>query len=1088
MSASAIQNYYQELEKINQHGGDNKESAIRSAFHNLLNEYSRAKGFVLVDELEYKNTRNYPDGTIKDGLRLDWGYWEAKDEDDDLDKEISKKFAKGYPNDNIIFEDSQTAVLFQAGQEVARINMKNPDELDKILKKLLSYKRPEILDFELAIERFSSDIPQIVKSLRELIKHAESNSDFSKNQKQFLELCRESINPQMTTEDVQEMLIQHILTEEIFISVFDESQFHRENNIAKQLLELENTFFFGQTKRELLANLQSYYKIIKARASQISDHHEKQKFLKLIYENFYKHYNPDKADTLGVVYTPNEIVKFIIEGCQFLSNMHFGKFLEDENVKILDPATGTGTFITELIDYLPANKLEYKYQNELFCNEIAVLPYYVANLNIEFTYKQKMGKYLEFTNIALVDTLDNIYFGGKYANAKKDDLFGGVSLENSLRIQRQNDQKISIIMGNPPYNANQMNFNSNNANRVYEKVDSRIKETSAQKTKVYDMYSRFFRWASDRIDTKGIVAFVTNSSFVTSRTFDGFRKSVTKEFNYIYIVDCGGNVRAGETDGNVFDIMTGVAICFLVRTEIDPNLPDWSKYDKKQNRTLYYKLEAKGKANKLQELSFLSQQFARINFTAKTIDRKGNWLNQTTNDWDELTPLASKKEKQADGGQQKEKAIFDLYSNGVVTNRDYWVYDLDKHNLTNKAKFFIQEYNQSIDKYKKGIPLLRGGNEVDGVDSVEQTKPNQTPIQKLTVGGEVLSNKIKWSHTLLANLKAGKKAKFDKTKIIKSNYRPFVEKYYYNEKLFSDRLTQNHYDIFGENLDLDNVCIVYKIGKDSESYFFNSKNIQDLMTNGGNVLFPQYRYHKTKEGKLLKKDNITDWALELFKEKYKNSPREGWTAKQDGVLSNSNQAQSSSQNKELDPKPITKTDIFYYVYGVLHDPNYRTKYQNELKRDFPRIPFYEDFWKWSELGKKLCKMHLGETEVKNKTTQIVQIKTSKNLSPNLQNPTPILKADKINGEIILDSHTKIVNIPKTAWDYKLGNRSAVEWILEQHKPAKNTEQAKHDFDNYNWGTLKPQIIETLEKVIWISEKTVEIIGDTENVVGEIDMN
>jgi predicted helicase len=771
---SLIQKYYQELDKIKTHGGDSKETAIRSAFYNLLNGYCQNRGLQLVGELEYKNTRNYPDGTIKDNLRQDWGYWEAKDTDDDLDKEISKKLKKGYPSDNILFENSELAVLIQEGQEVMRIRMSDPEELDKILRKLLDYKKPEILDFEKAISQFSHNVPNIVAALRELIQSQISNQNqkFLSQQELFLEICREAINPQITKEDIQEMLIQHILTEDIFLSVFDESQFHRENNIAKQLFELEQTFLTGQTKRDLLTAISHYYKIIKARASQISDHHEKQKFLKTVYENFYKHYNPDKADTLGVVYTPNEIVKFIIEGCNYLSQIHFQKTLGDKNVKILDPATGTGTFITELIDYLPLQALEYKYKEEIFCNEIAILPYYVANLNIEYTYQQKTGKYQEFSNISLVDTLDNIFFGGKYKNTRQDELFGSVSLENSLRIKRQNEQKISIIFGNPPYNANQMNFNDNNANRTYPEVDNRIKDTyiaqsTAQKTKVYDMYARFFRWASDRLKGSGIVAFVTNSSFVDSRTFDGFRKSLMQEFDYIFVLDCGGNVRAGDTSGNVFDIMTGVAISFLIKKQPEADLPEWSRDNKAPCQLFYYKLQEKGKANKLQEIGFLSQEFHKIPFQKIIPDQKGNWLNQSQTDWETLMPVASK--------SQETQTIFNFQCLGVSTNRDYWVYDLDKQNLINKVQFFIQKYNQQLTSKKY---------------------QNQD-----------LDQSIKWSRDLLNKLKRGIKLEFDERKIVRSQNRPFVEKWFYAEKIMNDVLTQNHYDMFGDDLDLENEVI-----------------------------------------------------------------------------------------------------------------------------------------------------------------------------------------------------------------------------------------------------------------------------------------
>lgn len=298
---------------------------------------------------------------------------------------------------------------------------------------------------------------------------------------------------------MHEMLIQHILAEDIFTNIFHESQFHRENNIARELSAMIDTFFTGTTRRNTLKSIEYYYAVIRRSSENIANHHEKQKFLKALYENFYRAYNPKAADRLGIVYTPNEIVRFMIESADHLVHKHFGKLLSDEGVEILDPCTGTGTYVTEF------------------------------------------------------------------------DLFA-MSVQNTARIQNQNDRKISVIIGNPSYNAWQENFNQNNANRVYGQIDKQIKATDIKRgtaqnqIAVYDMYTRFYRWASDRIGGQGLVAFITNRSFIDGKIFDGFRKTVSQEFDHVYIVDLGGDIRSGDTTGNVFDIKTGVAIMFLVKT------------------------------------------------------------------------------------------------------------------------------------------------------------------------------------------------------------------------------------------------------------------------------------------------------------------------------------------------------------------------------------------------------------------------------------------------------------------------------------------------------------------------------------------
>ncbi len=571
MSRLLVTQYQAEIEQIMRYGGSKKETSIRYAFQNLLNDYCKPRNYLLVPELDFKtkfNTTVYPDGTVKDAIRLEHGWWESKDEYDKLDLEIEKKFAKGYPDENILFEDSHNAVLIQNSHEMGRVSMRDADALDHLLNIFVDYERPEVRDFRAAITKFKEDIPTILDKLRETIQVAEKeNQQFRERRHSFLEMCRQSINPEIEIFDVHEMLIQHILTEDIFTNIFHEVQFHRENNIARELGAMLNTFFTGATRRNTLKSIEYYYAVIRRSAENIANHHEKQKFLKALYENFYRAYNPKAADRLGIVYTPNEIVRFMIESADHLVHKHFGKLLADEGVAILDPCTGTGTYVTELIEYLPAHKLEHKYKHEIHCNEMAILPYYIANLNIEFTYAQKMGHYEEFKNICLVDTLDHCDFKGKQGN-----LFA-MSVQNTARIQNQNERTISVIIGNPPYNAWQENFNQNNANRAYKEIDKRIKGTyidqgtAQNQIAVYDMYTRFYRWATDRLGSQGLIAFITNRSFIDGKTFDGFRKTVSQEFNHVYIVDLGGDIRSGDTTGNVFDIKTGVAIMFLVKVD-----------------------------------------------------------------------------------------------------------------------------------------------------------------------------------------------------------------------------------------------------------------------------------------------------------------------------------------------------------------------------------------------------------------------------------------------------------------------------------------------------------------------------------------
>ena len=576
-----IEKYYADLQELIEYGGSDNEQSIRPAFQNCLDAYchSQQDKLVLVPELMAVNGVR-PDGTVKDSLRLSRGYWEAKDTHDDLETEIQRKLNRGYPKENIIFEDSRTAVLIQHGTVAMQVDMDKPADLHRLILAFLRYVLPDVATFRKAWQQFKIDLPTILNTLREVVQNAEStNEGYQQAAAAFLELCHLTIGPTVSEADVREMLLQHILTKDIFLRVFAEDQYHQENNVARQLDALERTFFIGDRRRQTIADLLPYYAAITNAATGISDYREKQQFLKAIYEDFYQAYNPAAADRLGVVYTPNEVVDFIIRGTDYLLQKHFGRSLADEKVQILDPATGTGTFITNLINYLPASRLEYKYRHEIHANEVAILPYYIANLNIEYSYKEKTGKYLEFPNLCFVDTLDNMDWqeqgatGGGVQRQSEMNL-GGLSEENWIRVQEQNEKPISVIIGNPPYNDSATLWGDGGANRAYPEIDRRIRETyikegTAQRTHQYDMYKRFLRWASDRLDDDGIVGFITNRAYLDARQDDGFRQVAATEFSDIYVIDLGSDVRRNPkisgTTHNVFGIQTGVAIGFFVR-------------------------------------------------------------------------------------------------------------------------------------------------------------------------------------------------------------------------------------------------------------------------------------------------------------------------------------------------------------------------------------------------------------------------------------------------------------------------------------------------------------------------------------------
>jgi len=543
-----------------------------------------------------------------------------------------------------------------------------------------------------------------------------------------------------------------------------------------------------------------------------------------------------------------------------------------------------------------------------------------------------------------------------------------------------------------------------NKNREYPEIDKRIKNTfikhsTAQKTKLYDMYARFYRWAFDRLDDNGIVAFITNRSFIDSRTFDGFRKIIQQEFEAAYIVDTLSDVRANPkiagTTHNVFGIQTGVAIMFLVKKE------------NRENETckIHYAVldDFWRKEVKLQWLS--GNPLRKISFEIVRPDKNNNWINLANNDFDSLLPLCSKNVK---SGKSIE-ALFEVYSTGISTNRDEWVVDFSVDNLTNKMKFFIDYYNSSI-----------GKSDID-----------------FTTG-------IKWSRNLKQRFARNQKEEFDKNRIKCFNYRPYTLGRIYYSDVFIDEHGLTNRIYYADNIAF---CISGN-GSSKPFQILGTTSYSSLDLLEKTQCLPLYRYDKDGN----KNDNITDWGLEQFVKQYNDNA-------------------------------ITKQDIFHYVYAVLHNPVYRKKYELNLKREFPRIPFYDDFRQWTARGERLLNLHINYETAEPYPLRIVNHELRDGVVPKSK-----LKVDKAAGVIILDEQTELHGVPAEAWNYKLGNRSALEWILDQYQEKKPKDPTiAQKFNTYRFADYKEQVIDLLTRVCTVSIQTMQIIRNMktehENIIG-----
>lgn len=534
----AIDTYYKTLAGVERLGALN-EGATRSAFQNLLTAWGQPHGLTVLAEQTMTGTRKRAirlDGVLVDDLHFRRGFWEAKDPGDDLEREIARKIEVGYPLSNTLFEDTRRAVLYQDGRRCLDADLRDPAALRRLLDTFVAYSPARIEEFHRAVARFREDLPQLAASLTALIDEAkEKNRAFRDALDGFLTLCRTSLNPATTLAEVEDMLKQHLLTERIFRTIFDNPDFVRRNAVAAELEKVVAALTSRSFSRDIfLRKLDYFYEAIEDTARTIDDYQEKQDLLRTLYEQFFQAYSRRAADTHGIVYTPPEIVRWMVASVDQALQREFGLELGAPSVHIIDPCVGTGTFVMELLRRIPTSCLEAKYAGELHANEILLLPYYIAAQNIEHAYLERLGQYAPFECICFADTLD-------LAESRQLSMFAPANIQ---RISQQKQAPIRVIIGNPPYNVGQENENDNNKNRKHPVVDKRIAGTYAKashaqlRSQLYDPYVKFFRWATDRLgDRDGIVCFVSNNSFLNQFAFDGMRQHLLDDFSRIYIFD-----------------------------------------------------------------------------------------------------------------------------------------------------------------------------------------------------------------------------------------------------------------------------------------------------------------------------------------------------------------------------------------------------------------------------------------------------------------------------------------------------------------------------------------------------------------------
>ncbi len=1018
-----VKRYYETLDLLRAQNAVN-ELQLRRAFSDLLSSTaSRARGWTLVEEQADTSAgrRNIPDGTIRDKFLMRHGCWEAKDSRDDLDVEIKRKLKQGYDSSNIIFEDTIRAVLIQNGQRWAEADLSKPSELAQLLNHFFAYTKPVYESFEKAVENFKARVPELAEDLKKLIAEAQvSNKAFKLAFVSFFDLCKVSLNPNIRLEAVEEMLIQHLLTERLFRTIFDNQDFTRRNAVAaeveKVIAALTSKSF---SREEYQRGLDIYYVAIEDAARTIPDFQDKLFFLNTVYEQFFQGYSTKTADTHGIVYTPKPIVDFMCASVVEVLREEFDKELGEEGVEVLDPCTGTGSFIVNLLERVSGRYLEDFYKERLFANEVMLLPYYIAALNIEHAYYHLKDLYEPFEGLCFVDTLDD-------GNGKQRDIF--ITEANTQRILRQRKAPITVVIGNPPYNAHQINENDNNKNRKYPDVEKKISATyvkdskATNKNAVWDAYVKFFRWATDRLENRaGIVCFVSNNSFVTDIAFDGFRKHILKDFSRVYHLNLFGNARKGNQGGSVFNIMVGVGITVAVR------LP---KHEK--SKILYAEVPAELRGDeKLKRVSNLIS-LSNVDWRELPPDKRFGWiLPQNESLFERGVPIGRKEIRAK--GLRDGRVMFLNYGRGVVTCRDEVVYGFQREPLEHRAKSFISDYNSSLDRYKR---------------ETKDTNPKSIDVDMFC---EQFPS-VKWSELLKNTLRRELSLDYDKRSICQALYRPFTTQYLY----FNSSLIERRYQmpkmfpllfVQGEN----RAITVSGLGNDLFVAHITNQ-VTDLKcataANGGNQCFPFYVYSEDGSNR---RENITDWSLAEFRKHYSDNSIEKW-------------------------------GIFYYTYGLLHHPGYRETFAENLKRDLPRIPFAPDFRAFEKAGRELARLHLEYESLEEwplqwvetpKEKQSYRVEKMKIVPKYGRHMSAVPGIPNGSYSVIVNNWLTLRGISPEVFEYRLGNRSALEWVLDQYRVKKN-EKAEIVSDP-NREDDEKYIVRLIGQVVRVSIETVRIV-------------
>lgn len=891
-------------------------------------------------------------------------------------------------------------------------------------------------------EQWAKDVAQIAERYVERINRLIRDSvEHKKTFADFLIGLQKNINPSITQGEAVDMLSQHIITKPVFEALFEGYSFVKNNPISISMQTMLD-LLEDQSLEKDAETLQKFYESVKERASGINNAEGKQRIIVELYDKFFKTAFPKMVEQLGIVYTPVEVVDFLIHSVDALLKKEFGRSITDENIHILDPFTGTGTFITRLFQsgLIQEKDLERKYKYEIHANEIVLLAYYIAAINIENAYHDATPdpddgigkeKYTPFDGICLTDTFQL----GETDNA--DLLFSDKFPKNSDRVIAQKKAPLRVIIGNPPYSVGQKSENDNAQNQKYEKLDARVELTYARGSKatsvkaLYDSYIKAFRWSSDRLDTEGgIIAFVSNGAWLDGNGMDGFRKSLEKEFTAIYVFNLRGNQRtSGELSrkegGKIFGSgsRTPISITFLVK---NPSV--------KTDKAIIHYHDIGDYLSREEKLSIVKKLGSVENlkpvFEVIKPNEHGDWLNHRNDIFGTYIPIETEKKFDL-----KSKSYFIVNSLGLNTSRDSWCYNFSKNSL-------IENINKTIEFY---------------IEQRDEFQTQKLKTLKLEAGGFIKNDpkKISWDRGLKNDLENNKVLIFKPESIFQSSYRPFCKQNLYFDRGLNSMLYQNTKLFPKKDINTLIIC-VSSVGSHKGLSVLITDYIANLHFNGDTQCFPLYYYEEQKEqsptlfdgandgNKMIRRDGVSDYILGL--------------------------AQKAFGNR------VTKEDIFYYVYGFLHSPEYRTRFSSDLKKMLPRIPLVDtvqEFWAFSKAGRKLADLHIGYEKVK--PTEGVTVKGQESGYFKVEKMRFPSKDNK--SQINFNSKITIENIPSEAYEYVVNGKSAIEWVMERYQVTINKDSGLKNDPN-DWATEvgnERYILDLVLSVITVSLETVAIV-------------